>query len=57
VWVLINEVPDGNWGAAGNIVQFEMLRQAAAAEREQAGQAAAAVLEQAGEAATVVGAG
>jgi phenylpyruvate tautomerase PptA (4-oxalocrotonate tautomerase family) len=57
VWVLINEVPDGNWGAAGNIVQFEMLRQAAAAEREQAGQAAAAVLEPAGEAATVVGAG
>jgi phenylpyruvate tautomerase PptA (4-oxalocrotonate tautomerase family) len=43
VWVLINEVPDGNWGAAGNIVQFEMLRQAAAAEREQAGQAATVV--------------
>jgi phenylpyruvate tautomerase PptA (4-oxalocrotonate tautomerase family) len=43
VWVLINEVPDGNWGAAGNIVQFEMLRQAAAAERENAGQAASVV--------------
>jgi phenylpyruvate tautomerase PptA (4-oxalocrotonate tautomerase family) len=43
VWVLINEVPEGNWGAAGNIVQFEMLRKAAAAEREQSGNAAAVV--------------
>jgi phenylpyruvate tautomerase PptA (4-oxalocrotonate tautomerase family) len=43
VWVLINEVPDGNWGAAGNIVQFAQLRAAAAAEREQAGQAAVVV--------------
>jgi phenylpyruvate tautomerase PptA (4-oxalocrotonate tautomerase family) len=43
VWVLINEVPDGNWGAAGNIVQFARLRAAAAAEREGAGQAAAVV--------------
>jgi phenylpyruvate tautomerase PptA (4-oxalocrotonate tautomerase family) len=36
VWVLIREVPEGNWGAAGNVVRFEMLRQAAAAEREAA---------------------
>ena len=34
VWILINEVPDGNWGAAGAVVQFEQLRQYAAAERE-----------------------
>jgi phenylpyruvate tautomerase PptA (4-oxalocrotonate tautomerase family) len=34
IWVLINEVPEGNWGAAGAIVQFEQLRAAARAERE-----------------------
>jgi phenylpyruvate tautomerase PptA (4-oxalocrotonate tautomerase family) len=37
-WVLIREVPDGNWGAAGNVVRFEQLRQAAAHEREKAAQ-------------------
>ena len=42
VWVLIGEVPDGNWGAAGNVVRFEQLRQAAAHEREQASQPAGA---------------
>ena len=35
VWVLIHEVPDGNWGAAGQVIRFEQLRQAAMAEREQ----------------------
>jgi phenylpyruvate tautomerase PptA (4-oxalocrotonate tautomerase family) len=40
VWVLIGEVPDGNWGAAGNVIRFEQLRQAAAAERERAEQPA-----------------
>jgi phenylpyruvate tautomerase PptA (4-oxalocrotonate tautomerase family) len=39
VWVLINEVPDGNWGAAGNVIRFEQLRAAAAQEREQSGTA------------------
>jgi phenylpyruvate tautomerase PptA (4-oxalocrotonate tautomerase family) len=37
VWVLIHEVPDGNWGAVGQVVRFEQLRQAAKAEREQEG--------------------
>ncbi len=37
VWTLIQEVPDGNWGAAGQIVRFEQLRDAAKAEREQEG--------------------
>ena len=37
VWVLIHEVPEGNWGAAGQIVRFEQLREAAKAERENAG--------------------
>ena len=37
VWVLIHEVPDGNWGAAGQVVRFEELREAAKAEREQEG--------------------
>jgi phenylpyruvate tautomerase PptA (4-oxalocrotonate tautomerase family) len=36
VWVLITEVPEGNWGAAGNVVRFEQLREAAAQQREQA---------------------
>lgn len=33
VWVLIREVPDGNWGAAGKVVRFGQLREAAAAAR------------------------
>jgi phenylpyruvate tautomerase PptA (4-oxalocrotonate tautomerase family) len=37
VWVLFNEIPEGNWGAAGQIVRFEQLREAAKAEREKAG--------------------
>ena len=40
VWVVISEVPDGNWGAAGHVIRFEQLREAAAQEREQAGTAA-----------------
>ena len=36
VFVLINEVPEGNWGAAGNVVQFAQLREIAAQQREQA---------------------
>ena len=34
VWVLINEVPEGNWGAGKQIIHFEQLREAAKAERE-----------------------
>ena len=26
VWTLIHEGPDGNWGAAGQVVRFEQLR-------------------------------
>jgi phenylpyruvate tautomerase PptA (4-oxalocrotonate tautomerase family) len=37
VWVLIHEVPEGNWGAAGQVVRFEQLREAAKAKREKAG--------------------
>ena len=36
VWVLIHEVPEGNWGAGKQIIQFEQLRKAAKAEREKA---------------------
>ena len=36
VWVLIREVPDGNWGAGKQIIRFEQLRDAAKAEREKA---------------------
>jgi 4-oxalocrotonate tautomerase family enzyme len=37
VWVLIHEVPDGNWGAAGQVIRFEQLKEAAKAAREEAG--------------------
>lgn len=37
VWTVIREVPDGNWGAAGQQVRYKQLVEAAAAEREQAG--------------------
>ena len=37
VWVLIHEVAEGSWGAAGQVVHFEQLRQAAKAEREKEG--------------------
>jgi phenylpyruvate tautomerase PptA (4-oxalocrotonate tautomerase family) len=36
IWVVINEVPDGNWGAGGQVIRFEQLREAAAAERAKA---------------------
>jgi len=34
VWVVVHEIPDGSWAAAGEIVRFEQLREAAARERE-----------------------
>jgi phenylpyruvate tautomerase PptA (4-oxalocrotonate tautomerase family) len=34
VWVLAHEVPEGSWGAAGGIVRFEQLREAAREQRE-----------------------
>jgi len=34
VFVLCKEIDEGSWGAAGQIVEFEALRAAAAAERE-----------------------
>ncbi|MEA2390364.1 MAG: hypothetical protein QOK31_473 [Solirubrobacteraceae bacterium] len=37
VWVIVHEIPDGNWGAAGQIVRFQQLREAARSEREAAG--------------------
>jgi phenylpyruvate tautomerase PptA (4-oxalocrotonate tautomerase family) len=37
VWTLIHEVPDGNWGAAGQQVRYQQLVEAAAAERNRAG--------------------
>ena len=36
VWTLIREVPDGNWGAAGQQVRYQALVEAAAAERDKA---------------------
>jgi phenylpyruvate tautomerase PptA (4-oxalocrotonate tautomerase family) len=37
VWTLIRDVPEGNWGASGQVVRFQQLREAAKAEREQEG--------------------
>ncbi len=37
VWTLIRDVPEGNWGAGGQIVRFQQLREAALAEREREG--------------------
>ena len=36
VFVLCHEVDEGSWGAAGQVVRFQALREAAAAEREKA---------------------
>lgn len=36
VWVLITEQPEGTWGAAGNIVQFEALAALSKQQRENA---------------------
>ena len=42
VWVLMHEVAEGSWGAAGQVVRFEQLRGMAKAEREKAEEPAAA---------------
>jgi phenylpyruvate tautomerase PptA (4-oxalocrotonate tautomerase family) len=42
VWVLCREIAEGSWGAGGQVVEFQALRAAAAAAREQAQAAASA---------------
>ncbi len=37
VWTLIRDVPDGNWGAAGQQVRYKQLVEIAAGEREKSG--------------------
>ena len=37
IWTLIRDVPEGSWGAGGQVVHFQQLREAAKAEREQEG--------------------
>jgi phenylpyruvate tautomerase PptA (4-oxalocrotonate tautomerase family) len=39
VFVIHREVAEGSWGAAGQVVMFSALREAAQAEREKAGSA------------------
>jgi phenylpyruvate tautomerase PptA (4-oxalocrotonate tautomerase family) len=34
VWVLMREVTDGQWGAGGQVIRFEKLRELARAEQE-----------------------
>jgi phenylpyruvate tautomerase PptA (4-oxalocrotonate tautomerase family) len=36
IWVICHEVPEGRWGAAGQVIQFQQLAAAAKHEREQA---------------------
>lgn len=56
VWVLIREVPDGNWGAGGQIVRYADLVGWATAEREQPGSASPVCeAEQVGPAAPLAG--
>jgi hypothetical protein len=33
VWVLCREIDEGSWGAGGQVIRFQQLREAAAAER------------------------
>jgi phenylpyruvate tautomerase PptA (4-oxalocrotonate tautomerase family) len=40
IWVHLHEIPDGNWGAVGQIIQFAELREAAKQARESAAQGA-----------------
>jgi phenylpyruvate tautomerase PptA (4-oxalocrotonate tautomerase family) len=35
VWVTCHEVAEGSWGAGGEVIPFQRLREAAAAERSQ----------------------
>ena len=39
VWVLMHEIDEGSWGAAGQVIQFQQLREKAKAEREAAEEA------------------
>jgi phenylpyruvate tautomerase PptA (4-oxalocrotonate tautomerase family) len=36
VWVLMHEIPEGQWGAGGEIIYFERLKDLAKAERGEA---------------------
>ena len=42
IFVMMHEVAEGSWGAAGQVVRFQELRQRALAEREKAGEPVAA---------------
>ena len=42
VWVLLHEVAEGSWGAAGQVIRFEQLRETAKAERAKDQEAVAA---------------
>ena len=36
VWVLMHEVAEGSWGAGGQVIRFQQLRDIAKAQREEA---------------------
>ncbi len=41
VWILCREIAEGSWGAGGQVIAFQALREAAAAEREKSAAAPA----------------
>ena len=43
VWVLMREIDEGSWGAAGQVVRYKQLVEAAKAEREKQAEAVAGV--------------
>lgn len=42
VWILMREIDEGSWGAGGQVIRFEQLREAARAERAKADEPVAA---------------
>ncbi|WP_066902578.1 tautomerase family protein [Millisia brevis] len=36
IWTLVNEVPEGNWGAGGQVIRFADLKNLSAVERQSA---------------------
>ena len=42
VWIQMREIAEGSWGAAGQVVRYKQLVEAAKAERERAAEPAAA---------------
>ncbi len=42
IWILCKEIAEGSWGAGGNVIRFEQLREAAKAQRAESAEPATA---------------